>query len=80
MSEEQDSTFKPSKLANTGRDGKRVQRRYSDEDRYIALAAVDLNGGNVYRRVFVKSCVWQTLGGDPVSVYLYSVFEVHALS
>ena len=28
---------------------RRVERSDSDEDRYIALAAVDLNGGNVYR-------------------------------
>lgn len=28
---------------------KAVKTSYSDEDKYIALAAVDLNGGNVYR-------------------------------
>src|SRR5688500_10613116 len=36
-------------LANSQSNPKRAIRQYSDEDRYVALAAVDLNGGNVYR-------------------------------
>jgi hypothetical protein len=44
MSKATDSSLRVSKLANPGRERKRLQRYYSDEDRYIALAAVDLNG------------------------------------
>jgi transposase-like protein len=63
MSAEQNSSFKSSKLANTKREGKRVQRHYSDEDRYIALAAVDLNGGNVYRTSKALQIPHKTLEG-----------------
>jgi hypothetical protein len=40
---------------------KRVIRQYTDEDRYIALAAVDLNGGNVYRTAVALDMPAKTL-------------------
>ena len=40
---------------------KRVIRQYTDEDRYIALAAVDLNGGNVYRTAVALNIPAKTL-------------------
>lgn len=46
------------KLGTVNRAGQRV---YSDEDRYIALAAVDLNGGNVFRTAQALGVPAQTL-------------------
>lgn len=37
------------------------ERQYSDQDKYIALAAVDLNGGNVYRTAIALGLPASTL-------------------
>ena len=59
MSNEPD-TNSPSSANPHNRD--RPSRRvYTDEDRYIALAAVDLNGGNVYRTAIALDIPGRTL-------------------
>src|SRR5258705_8010994 len=47
--------------ANPDNPDKPSRRVYLDEDRYIALAAVDLNGGNVYRTAIALDIPARTL-------------------
>lgn len=42
---------------------KRPKRRYSEADKYIALAAVDLNASNVYRTSIALDVPYATLAG-----------------
>lgn len=47
--------------ANSDRSDKPSRRVYTDEERHIALAAVDLNGGNVYRTAIALGIPARTL-------------------
>lgn len=50
MSDEPESNAQASATAEpTSANSSRPKRDYSDEDKYTALAALDINGGNVYR-------------------------------
>jgi hypothetical protein len=42
---------------------RRPKRRYSEADKYIALAATDLNSGNVYRTSIALDLPYATLAG-----------------